>query len=39
MSQEQSVDKKRVERKKEFAPPSAYGEARFLLKNKEQQVA
>ena len=39
MSQEQWVDKKRVERKKEFAPPSAYGEARFLLKNKEQQVA
>ena len=39
MSQDQWVDKKRVERKKEFAPPSAYGEARFLLKNKEQQVA
>merc|ERR1719186_1283205 len=39
MSQEQWVDKKRVERKSEFAPPSAYGEARFLLKNKEQKIA
>eukprot|EP00092_Neocalanus_flemingeri_P004406 GFUD01004739.1.p1 GENE.GFUD01004739.1~~GFUD01004739.1.p1 ORF type:complete len:661 (+),score=257.13 GFUD01004739.1:92-2074(+) len=39
MSQDQWVDKKRVERKNEFAPPSAYSEARFLLKNKEQKIA
>jgi len=39
MSQEQWVTKQRLDRKAEFAPPSAYGEARFLLKNKEQTIA
>jgi len=39
MSQQQWVDKKRVERKAEFAPPSAYGEAKYLLKHKEKELA
>ena len=39
MSQDQWVDKKRIERTAEFAPPSAYSEARFLIKNREESLA
>merc|ERR1719259_531731 len=39
MSQDQWNNAKRQERNQEFAPPSAYSEARFLLQHKEQQMA
>lgn len=39
MDQDQWVDKKRKERMAEFAPPSAYGEARFLIRNREETLA
>jgi len=39
MTQDQWVGKKRTERKSEFAPPSAYGEARFIIKNREEKMA
>merc|ERR1712025_1397688 len=38
MSQDQWNTAKREERNPNFAPPSAYSEARFLLKNKEQAM-
>jgi len=38
MDQREWVTKQREERKKEFAPPSAYSEARWLLKQKEEEA-
>ena len=38
MSQEQWNSQKREERNPDFAPPSAYSEARFLLKSKEKSL-
>merc|ERR1719228_1318882 len=38
MTQQEWLKKQRLERKEEFAPPTAYAEARFFLKNQEKSA-